>query len=348
MRPIDTARSPRLTAGQVLPPSAASLAPPVAPEATPFATMLQAMQGTVANQDASLTLPEGTSATSTPMSASLIAAYAQLAQTAALDSLLSSGSATSNSDPLLASMDTAFASSPDSPVNLLDPSGATASAPLGLSALSSLPGATASAGASSDPLAALSAYISAAMGFEAPYTGTASGPSTIAPLSATPQATFGVQPGALPSAAPTALSSATAPDFLSTAADGPLNVQELINQLAPRYGLSPALVRAVVKQESDFSPTAHSSAGALGLMQLMPDTATALGVTDPLDPVQNLRGGMTYLSGLLSAYHGSVPLALAAYNAGPAAVNTYGGIPPYPQTQAYVAAIMDSLSTANS
>ena len=82
----------------------------------------------------------------------------------------------------------------------------------------------------------------------------------------------------------------------------------------------------------------------MGLMQLMPSTAATLGVADPYDPVANLRGGMQYLGSLLKQYGGDLPLALAAYNAGPGAVNAYGGIPPYPQTQQYVADIMSQIT----
>lgn len=132
------------------------------------------------------------------------------------------------------------------------------------------------------------------------------------------------------------------------AAGGPSSLrtalQPLIASLAPQYGLSSQLVDAMIAQESGYNAGATSSAGAMGLMQLMPSTAASLGVANPYDPVANLRGGMQYLSGLLKQFGGNVPLALAAYNAGPGAVKEYGGIPPYPQTQQYVTDIMSQLS----
>ena len=115
--------------------------------------------------------------------------------------------------------------------------------------------------------------------------------------------------------------------------------------IARQHGLPLALVLAVAAQESGFRPGIESPVGAVGLMQLMPATAASLGVVNPYDPVANLRGGMQYLGGLLKQYNGNLPLALAAYNAGPGAVNEYGGVPPYPQTQQYVANIMGQIST---
>jgi cell wall-associated NlpC family hydrolase len=104
---------------------------------------------------------------------------------------------------------------------------------------------------------------------------------------------------------------------------------------AARYGLSPQLLAAVGKVESGFNPNAVSPAGAQGLMQLMPSTAASLGV-DPFDPAQAVDGAARLLSQNLAQFGGSVPLAVAAYNAGSGAVQTYGGIPPFPETQNYV------------
>lgn len=109
-----------------------------------------------------------------------------------------------------------------------------------------------------------------------------------------------------------------------------------IEQAADTYQISGALIRAVIQAESAFNVSAISSAGALGLMQLMPETATEMGVDDPLDPIQNILGGSKYLALLLSRYDNDTTLALAAYNAGIGAVGRYGGVPPYPETQAYV------------
>jgi soluble lytic murein transglycosylase-like protein len=110
----------------------------------------------------------------------------------------------------------------------------------------------------------------------------------------------------------------------------------LIDEHATLNGVSPDLVRAVIQAESAFNPRARSVKGAMGLMQLMPATAAQYGVVDPYDPRENIRAGVAYLASLLSRYAGNVELALAAYNAGPAAVQKYGSVPPYRETRNYV------------
>lgn len=113
-----------------------------------------------------------------------------------------------------------------------------------------------------------------------------------------------------------------------------------IRDAAERHGLSPELVTAVIRVESGFNPRAVSRKGARGLMQLMPATATQLGVRDVFDPAENIDGGARHLRGLIERFDNNLPLALAAYNAGERAVLQYGGIPPYPETQQYVARIL--------
>jgi soluble lytic murein transglycosylase len=118
---------------------------------------------------------------------------------------------------------------------------------------------------------------------------------------------------------------------------------EVIRIVAERHGVPEQLVSAVIRVESGFNPRAVSPKGARGLMQLMPETASILGVRDSFDPGENIDGGVRHLRGLLERYGNNLPLVLAAYNAGEGAVNTHGGIPPYPETRAYVGRILSML-----
>ena len=119
---------------------------------------------------------------------------------------------------------------------------------------------------------------------------------------------------------------------------------DLIEQHAATEGVRPELVRAVIQAESAFNPNARSVKGAMGLMQLMPATAAEYGVADPYDPHENIRGGVAYLRSLLTRYDDKEELALAAYNAGPGAVEKYGGtVPPYRETMDYVDRIRGSM-----
>jgi len=126
----------------------------------------------------------------------------------------------------------------------------------------------------------------------------------------------------------------------STAAALKRQIDRNIHNAARKYDLSPRLLRSLIRHESNFDPQAVSSAGAMGLMQLMPDTARDLGIHDPFDVEQNIDGGARYLRQMLDRFRGNRTLALAAYNAGPGTVERYGGVPPYPETQHYVQKVL--------
>jgi soluble lytic murein transglycosylase-like protein len=122
----------------------------------------------------------------------------------------------------------------------------------------------------------------------------------------------------------------------------PAQIDALVSQNAQSQEVDPSLIKAIIANESGFNANATSGAGAQGLMQLMPGTAAGLGVTDAYDPAQNVAGGAKYIKGLLQRFNGDVRLAVAAYNAGPGAVEKYGGVPPYAETQNYVQNVLSS------
>lgn len=124
----------------------------------------------------------------------------------------------------------------------------------------------------------------------------------------------------------------------------PTTIEDYVRRYADLFNLEEALVRAVIKAESNFNPQVISHKGAIGLMQLMPATAAYLNVEDPRDPEQNIRGGTRYLRMMLDQFNGDLELALAAYNAGPNTVLRFGGVPPYPETRTYVARVKQYLS----
>jgi len=122
----------------------------------------------------------------------------------------------------------------------------------------------------------------------------------------------------------------------------PAEIDRLVNANSAQWNVDPNLVRAIIANESGFNANATSGVGAQGLMQLMPGTAAGLGVTNSYDPGQNVWGGTRYIKGLLDRFGGNVKLAVAAYNAGPGAVEKYSGVPPYAETQNYVQNVLSS------
>ena len=148
----------------------------------------------------------------------------------------------------------------------------------------------------------------------------------------------GSAPYAKPAPRPMPASSPAPSPITST--NIPSNFLERINSACDRHGVDPALVHALVKVESDFNPLALSAKGAMGLMQLMPQTAMDMNVRNTFDPDENIDGGVKYLRYLLDRYEGNLSLALAAYNSGETAVRRWGTIPPFKETQNYVHKIM--------
>ena len=128
----------------------------------------------------------------------------------------------------------------------------------------------------------------------------------------------------------------------------PAQIDALVEQNASTWQVDPALIKAVIANESGFNANATSNVGAQGLMQLMPETAASLGVRDAYDPAQNVAGGARYLRGLLDRFHGDKRLAIAAYNAGPGAVEKYGDVPPYAETRNYVQNVLASFDKYSS
>ncbi|MEZ4391079.1 MAG: lytic transglycosylase domain-containing protein [Polyangiales bacterium] len=159
------------------------------------------------------------------------------------------------------------------------------------------------------------------------------------PRPAPPPAVNAAAPPSVGSMPPAPAASAeTRARYLATARDPARygRFDAYIREAATLYQLPEALIRAVIRQESDFNPFSVSSSGALGLMQLMPGTATSMTVQDPFDPRQNILGGARYLRVLANTFNGDLILTLAAYNAGSGAVIRYGTVPPYEETQHYV------------
>lgn len=158
----------------------------------------------------------------------------------------------------------------------------------------------------------------------------------LAPV-ATPPASSTGQPGFNTQLA-SAMAPAAAPSAATTAGATPFASE--ISAAAARNGVDPGLLTGLIHAESNFDPSATSPAGAQGLTQLMPGTAASLGVTNPLDPAQSIDGGARYLRQQLDRFGGDASKALAAYNAGPGAVERFGGVPPYAETQAYVRKVL--------
>jgi soluble lytic murein transglycosylase-like protein len=196
---------------------------------------------------------------------------------------------------------------------------------------------TASPATSAAPAAAsfASALTSATGAADSTATGTGTDFASLASTLGTTDATTGATTAA-----------GTAPTGSSLPASVPYATE--ITAAAQANGLDPALLAGLIKQESGFNPNAGSGAGAQGLTQLMPATARGLGVSNPLDPAQSIMGGAKYLKQQLDTFGGDVTKALAAYNAGPGAVQRFGGVPPYAETQNYVRVVQANAASFRS
>jgi soluble lytic murein transglycosylase-like protein len=168
----------------------------------------------------------------------------------------------------------------------------------------------------------------------------ASSASYSSPSSSTGDFSSALQAATTAAQTPIAYQAGTTPEASAAGSSQSGEYEGLIAQAAQRYGLDPAVLHGLIQQESGFDPSAQSSAGASGLTQLMPGTASSLGVANPLDPSESIEGGARYLSQLMTQFGGNTSEALAAYNAGPGAVTQYGGVPPYAETQSYVTKVL--------
>jgi soluble lytic murein transglycosylase-like protein len=144
----------------------------------------------------------------------------------------------------------------------------------------------------------------------------------------------------VPGSIPSGMAEVQAAAGLPASSIGAAQFEPSITAAASEFGVDPNLIKSVIQQESAFNPKATSHCGAMGLMQLMPDTAKELGCNDAYDSEQNIKSGTKYLKQLLDRFHGDTSLALAAYNSGPGNVEKYNGIPPIPETQNYVKNIL--------
>ncbi|HKE37712.1 MAG TPA: lytic transglycosylase domain-containing protein [Candidatus Baltobacteraceae bacterium] len=148
--------------------------------------------------------------------------------------------------------------------------------------------------------------------------------------------------GAQPAADPDGIAFAQSPNAPAPVA--PEEIDRLVSANAATWNVDPSLIKAIIANESGFNANATSNVGAQGLMQLMPATASGLGVSNAYDPAQNVWGGTRYIRGLLDRFGGNTELAVAAYNAGPGAVEKYNGVPPYAETQNYVQNVLASFA----